>query len=110
MAYSDTIRLVKNDTQPTVTFTLTDSATELPINLTGTVVRMRIRDNTTGTETAVLVCVPVDLPNGKVATNFPAGTLDAAGTFDAEIEVTFADTSVQTVYNFIKLIVRDEVG
>jgi len=82
----------------------------LPINLTGAVVRMRIRNKSTGDEKAAISCAVTDGPAGKAITNFPSGTLDEAGTFDAEIETTFADLSVQTVYNFIKLVVRNEIG
>jgi hypothetical protein len=110
MAYSDTIRLVANDTQPVLTFTLTDASTGAAVNLTGAVVRMRIRDLNTTTEKAALVCAMVNPAAGQVATNFPTGTLDTAGTFEAEIEIVFADTSIQTVYDLIKLVVRDDIG
>jgi hypothetical protein len=110
MPYSDTIYLVKNDTLPALTFTLTDASTELPIDLTGAVVVMRIRNKDLDTEKAAITCVPLAPAAGTVVTNFPGGTLDEAGTFDAEIEVTFSDQSVQTVYNYIKLVVRNEIG
>jgi hypothetical protein len=43
-----------------------------------------------------------------VVTDFPAGTLDTAGTFEGEIEITFSSGGVQTVYDLIKLKVRSD--
>jgi hypothetical protein len=49
-----------------------------------------------------------DGSNGKVATNFPAGTLDTAGTFEGELEITFQSGGVQTVNDLIKFKVRSD--
>jgi hypothetical protein len=110
MAYLQTLYLVVNDTLPNIVFTLEDRVSNSVIDLTGAVVRLRIREVGTTTEKAVLVCVPIDLPNGQVSTNFPVGVLDTAGTFEAELEITFNGGGIQTMYDKIKLIVRDEVG
>ena len=53
-------------------------------------------------------CTVTDGTNGKVATNFPTGTLDTAGTFEGEIEITFGNGGRQTVYDLIKLKVRSD--
>lgn len=110
MAYIQTLYLVVGDTLPNVVFTLEDQTTGDAINLTGATVRMRIREVGSSTEKAVLTCTAVDLPNGQVSTNFPSGVLDVAGTFEAELEITFSGGDVQTMYDKIKLVVRDEVG
>ena len=57
----------------------------------------------------MLVCAEVDMPNGQVSSNFPSGVLDTAGTFEGELEVTFA-SGVQTTYDKIKFVVRSQVG
>lgn len=123
MAYSDTINLVVGDTLPEVTVTLrdsnkaatgqtldeNDSTTWDPINLSGATVRMRIRKvgSTTVSSTLTMTIVGA-ATDGKAATNFPSGTLDEAGLFEAEVEITYSDGNKQTVNDLLKLKVRDD--
>lgn len=120
MAYSQTLNLVAGDTLPMLNFTLRDSNTAAsgqvldvddsstwsPIDLTGATVKLRIRELGNTTVKNTLTCTAFDLLGGKVMTNFPSGTLDAAGTFEGEIEITFANGGIQTIYDLIKLKVR----
>lgn len=122
MAYSQTIHLVTGDTLPELTFTLRDSNTAAagqtldpdnsdtwaPINISGATVRLRLREIGSTTVKSNLACSITDATGGKVATNFPAGTLDTAGTFEGEIEITFLDGNIQTVYDLIRLKVRSD--
>lgn len=122
MAYSQTLNLVTGDTLPELTFTLKDSqeaasgsildsedsSTWAPINVTGATVRLRIRELGSSTVKSTLTCTITDGANGKVATNFPTGTLDTAGTFEGELEITFSNGGIQTVYDLIKLKVRSD--
>ena len=124
MAYSDTVNLVQGDTLPKLKLTLRDSSeaasgqtldpdnseTWAPINLTGATVRLRIREIGATTVKSTLTMTVTDATNGKVETDFPAGTLDTAGQFEAEIETTFVDNSVQSVHDLIKLKVRSQFG
>lgn len=122
MAYSSTLNLVTGDTLPELTFTLKDSNTAAtgltldedndttwaPIDLTGTTVRLRIREIGSSTVKSTLTCTVTDATGGKVATDFPDGTLDTAGTFEAELEITFSGGGKQTVHDLIKLKVRSD--
>jgi len=122
MAYSDTLNLVTGDTLPELNLTLKDSstaasgavldenndATWAAIVLTGATVKLRIRELGSTTVKSTLSCTITDATNGKVATNFPTGTLDTAGTFEAEIEITFASGGIQTVNDLIKFKVRSD--
>lgn len=122
MAYSQTLNLVTGDTLPELTFTLKDSHepatgsvldpedsnTWAPIDLTGATVRLRIREIGGTTVKSTLTCSVTDASNGKVATNFPTGTLDTAGVFEGELEITFANGGIQTVYDLVKLKVRSD--
>lgn len=122
MAYSQTLNLVTGDTLPELTFTLKDSQaaapgktlaendsdTWAPISVVGGTVKLRIRELGSTTVKSTLTCTITDGTNGKVATNFPVGTLDTAGTFEAELEITFANGGRQTVYDLIKLKVRSD--
>ena len=122
MAYSQTLKLVTGDTLPELTFTLrdsqtaapgqtldpNDSSTWAPINVSGGAVRLRMRELGSSTVKSTLTCTVVDGAAGKVATDFPAGTLDTAGTFEGEIEITFSSGGIQTVYDLIKFKVRGD--
>ena len=122
MAYSDTLKLVTGDTLPELTFTLKDSntaaagltldennsATWAPINVTGATVKLRLREIGSTTVKSTLTCSVTNGSAGKVATDFPNGTLDTAGTFEGELELTFPDGGIQTVNDLIKFKVRSD--
>ena len=122
MAYSDTLKLVTGDTLPELTFTLKDSNTAAAgftldesdsntwqtIDVTGATVKLRLRELGSTTLKATLTCVVTDGAAGKVATDFPAGTLDTAGTCEGELELTFSNGGVQTVNDLIKFKVRSD--
>ena len=122
MAYSDNLKLVAGDTLPELTFTLRDSnaaasgktldpnnsATWAPIDVTGATVRLRLRELGSTTVKSTLTCTVTSGVAGKVVTDFPTGTLDTAGTFEGEIEITFSTGGIQTVYDLIKLQVRSD--
>jgi len=122
MAYSDTLNLVTGDTLPELTFTLRDSnaavsgqtldpnnsATWAPIDVTGASVKLRLRELGSTTVKSTLACTVTSGTGGTVATDFPTGTLDTAGTFEGEIEITFSAGGIQTVYDLIKLKVRSD--
>jgi len=122
MAYSQTINLVTGDTLPELVFTLkdsrsaapgktldeNDSSTWEPINITGSVVRLRLRELGSTAVKSTLDCTVTDGINGKAVTNFPEGVLDTAGTFEGELEITFDSGGKQTVYDLIKLKVRSD--
>lgn len=122
MAYSDTLSLVTGDTLPELTFTLKDSSSALSgetldssdsstwalINLTGAAVKFRIREVGSTTLKATLTCTVTNASGGQATTNFPTGTLSDAGTFEGEIEITFASGGIQTVHDLIKLKVRSD--
>ena len=122
MAYSDTLNLVTGDTLPELTFTLKDSntaasgltldennsATWAPINVTGATVKLRLRELGSTSVKSTLTCSVTNGSAGKVATDFPAGTLDTAGTFEGELELTFPNGGIQTVNDLIKFKVRSD--
>ena len=122
MAYSDTLNLVTGDTLPELTFTLKDSNTAAsgltldennsntwaPINVAGATVILRLRELGSTTVKSALTCTVTDGAAGKVATDFPTGTLDTAGTFEGELELTFPNGGKQTVNDLIKFKVRSD--
>tara|TARA_R100000664_G_scaffold19020_1_gene28121 strand:+ start:3987 stop:4364 length:378 start_codon:yes stop_codon:yes gene_type:complete len=123
MAYSETINLVVGDTLPELTITLKDSNTAAsgqtldendsttwnPISLTGKTVKLRLRELGSTTVKATLSCSVTNASGGICTTDFPSGTLDTAGTFEGEIEITTTSGGAkQTVNDLLKFKVRDD--
>ena len=108
MAYYDTINLVKGDTLPELNLTLRDSntaatgqvlnaedaSTWAPIDLTSTTVRLKFK--------------ALGSTDVKVFMLWPAGVLDAAGTFIGEVEITKDSGGVHTVFDQLKFKVRGD--
>lgn len=123
---SDKILLVQGDTKPNLVVSLTDQNTGSPIGLTGSTVRLKFRvaGGTTIKDTLIGSLIPgLVNADGSITTTSPydqagAGgrvvfswnptTLDTAGSFEGEIEVTFADGTVQTAYSLLKFTVRSQ--
>lgn len=120
MAYSATLNLVTGDNLPELTFTLKDKSsaasgytldpdnnvTWSAINISGGTVKLRLRELGSTTVKSTITCTITDAANGVVTTIFPDGVLDTAGTFEGEIEITFSNGRVQTVYDLVKFKVR----
>jgi hypothetical protein len=110
---STAIKLVANDTKPTVHLTLTDTATGDPIDLSAvtTVVRVYFRAAGTTTLLSTITCVKVDAVNGKADFDFSGGVLTdlEAGAYEGEIEVDF-NGAKHTLFEKLKFRVRDEIG
>lgn len=110
---STTIKLVANDTKPTVNLTLTDTVTGDPIDLSAvtTVVKVYFRAAGTTTLLSTITCTKTDAVNGKVAFDFSGGVLTnlAAGAYEGEIEVSF-NGATHTIYDKLKFRVRDQIG
>jgi len=122
MAYSETINLVTGDTLPELTFALKDSNSAAEgktldennsdtwgaVQLQGATVILRMREVGSTTVKASLSCQIVNPALGLVTTNFPEGTLDKAGIFEGELELTFQGGGKQTVNDLIKFKVRSD--
>ena len=120
MAYSDTINLVKDDTAPVLTVTLKDSneaatgktldaddaSTWKPIDLTGASVLMYFRKVGSTTLKDTITGSITNASNGECTIGWNASTLDTAGTYEGEIQVTLSSGKIQTVYDKIKFKVR----
>lgn len=104
---SEQIKLVQGDTRPQVQVTLTDDTTGLPIQITGATVRMRFRAAGSSTVLSTLVGTVTDGVKGTAVFQWPVGSLSVdEGAYEGEIEITFADATVQTVYEILKFKLR----
>ncbi len=122
---SERIRLVQGDTRPTVIANLRDADGD-PVDLVGSTVRLRFRaagatsltDTIVGTLAAgferddgtVTTASPYDVAGfgGRVEFAWGAETLAEPGYYEGEIEITFGDDTVQTVFDVVKFKVRSQ--
>lgn len=108
---AEKIKLVQGDTKPAIVCRLTDDTTGLPLGITGATVRLKFRAAGATTLTATVTGSVTDGPNGEVVF-YPASAPEMLqgepGDYEGEIEITFADTTVQTVYDLLKFKVRED--
>lgn len=121
------VKLVRGDTRPQLRFTINDENTGAFVDITGATVLLKFRASGSSailfTRTGVLLsgleqadgsityAPPYDTAGagGRVAFDFVAGNLDLdAGAYEGELEVTFSDGAIQTVYNPQKFTIRDD--
>ena len=123
---SEKIKLVQGDTKPNILVSITDETTGLAIDVSFATTKMRLRAAGSTVVKEVIPGTPITgivLADGTVSTVAPynvagaggrvsftwtATALDTAGDFEGEVEVTFSDTTVQTVYELLKFKVRPQ--
>lgn len=106
---ADRIKLVRNDTRPSLLLTLTDEETGAAIDITSATCKMYFRRVGETTILDTLTGVVNDGPNGIVTFPWNATTLDVPpGSYEGEVEITFQDLTVQTMYNLLKFTVRED--
>lgn len=106
---AEKIKLVQSDTRPALVVTLTDESTGAPINVTGGTPRLKFRAVGASVLTDTLVGNVTDGPNGMCVFNWsPTSLTGEPGDYEGEIEVTFPDARVQTVYDLLKFKMRRE--
>jgi hypothetical protein len=108
---TEKIKLVQGDTRPALVCALTDENTGEAINITGATVVLKFRLSGSTTLTATLPGSVTDGPAGGVAfypASVPSMLQGAAGDYEGEIEITFADGQVQTVFDVLKFRMRED--
>jgi hypothetical protein len=108
---TEKIRLVQGDTRPALVVTLTDSFTNEPINVGGATVRLKFRAAGSETLQATIFGAVTDGPAGRVVfhwSEYPTSLNGDPGDYQGEIEITFADGTIQTVYDTLKFKLRQD--
>ena len=108
---ADKIKLVQGDTRPALVCTITDENTGIAVSLTGATVRLKFRAVGADTLTSTITGSVTDGANGVVAfywASQPTALSGEAGDYEGEIEITFADGQVQTVYDLLKFKLRED--
>lgn len=108
---SDKIKLVQGDTRPALVCTITDETTGAAVNVTSCTAVLKFRETGASELQATVPGSITDGPNGQI-TFYPASTptmlQGAAGEYEGEIEITFPDGQIQTVYDVLKFKVRED--
>ena len=108
---AEKIKLVQGDTRPALVCTLTDETTGQAINLGGATARLKFRAAGETQLTATVTGVVTNATTGQVVF-YPASAPEMlagdAGDYEGEIEITFTDGQVQTVYDILKFKVRED--
>jgi hypothetical protein len=108
---AEKIKLVRNDTRPAIVVTITNETTGLPINITGATPRLKFRAAGATVLTATLEGTVTNGPIGECAffpAAYPQMLSGEAGDYEGEIEVTYSDGQIQTVYDILKFKVRED--
>jgi hypothetical protein len=108
---TEKIKLVQGDTRPALVCNITDNTTDTAINITGATARLKFRAAGADTLTATVIGSVTDGVNGQV-TFYPATAPEMLagepGDYEGEIEITFADGQIQTVYDTLRFKVRED--
>jgi hypothetical protein len=121
------IKLVQGDTRPQLILSLTDEMSGAPIDISSATVIMKFRSAGASTLLATLSGNPIAgllLPDGTVNNAAPYNSVgkggrcvigwsstalnNPAGNYEGEVEITFSDGSVQTVYDLVKFKLRQQ--
>jgi hypothetical protein len=121
--FHDAIKLVRGDTLPQVNMTLrdsntaatgavldaTDSSTWAPIDLTGATIKLKLRPKGSSVVKEVLdMFIIGDPTEGSVFMGWTSTALDTAGEFTGEVEVTYGNGDIVTVFKQLRFIVRED--
>ena len=102
-------RLVKDDTATQIQATLTREHDGSKIDCSGGTVRMYFRKKSSATLQSTLTAADAgtDLQNGIAIFSFGSDDLSVdEGFYEGEIEITFSDSKVETVYEVLDFQVR----
>ena len=106
---AEKIKLVQGDTKPQIKVTLTDETTGEPVDITDSTPRLKFRAANTSTVLTTMVGTVTVGIAGECVFVWPSGALDVEpGDYEGEVEVTFEDNTVQTVYDLLKFKLRQD--
>jgi hypothetical protein len=107
-----TIYLVQGDTGPQIFITVTREDTGVAVDVSSGTARLKVRKK--GTDTVLFTLVASDvgenLESGNLYFSLDGGQLAtiAAGNYEGELELTLADSTVETVYERVDIVIRED--
>ena len=108
---AEKIKLVQGDTRPSLVTTLTDSTTGAAINITGATVLLKFRAVGATTLQSTITGSVTNGAGGVVVFDWsddPTSLNGAAGDYEGEIQITFSNSTIQTVYDLLKFKLRQD--
>tara|TARA_R110001592_G_scaffold273068_1_gene539943 strand:- start:2014 stop:2346 length:333 start_codon:yes stop_codon:yes gene_type:complete len=107
-----TIYLVQGDTGPQIKITVTREDTASAIDVSGGSAKLKVRKtgSTSVLFTLTAATTGSDLQNGILLFSLDGGQLAtiAAGNYEGEVELTFSDSSVETVFERVDIVIRED--
>ena len=108
---SSVIKLVQGDTRPALVCTITDTNTGDVVDLTGASAVLKFRAYNATTLTATLTGT-ITNPTGGVVEFYwasqPTSLSGNQGQYEGEIEITFPDGQIQTVFETLNFYLRQD--
>ncbi|MBF9042942.1 BppU family phage baseplate upper protein [Rhodobacterales bacterium HKCCE4037] len=111
MAAPESFKIKTGDSSPTLAYALRDGA-GAAVNLTDATVVFHMRLKSTGAVAIEDGTVTIlSESGGTVAYPWQAGDTDDAGIYEAEFEVTYSDSAVETFPNlgFIEVVISEDI-
>ena len=108
---SNTIKLVQNDTRPSLVITLTDEVSGQPINITGCTVLLKFRRMGETTLKGTIIGQVIDGSVGLAIYHWSSvpDILDGEpGMYQGEISIQFPDGTTQSAFDLLKFKLRAE--
>lgn len=107
-----TIYLVQGDTGPQIKITVTREDTGSAIDVGGGSAKLKVRKkgSTTIAFTLTASTAGSSLANGILLFSLDGAQLAtiAAGNYEGEVELTFSDSSVETVFERVEIVIRED--
>lgn len=107
-----TIYLVQGDTGPQIKIQVTRDSTGTAVDVSGGTARLKVRKK--GTETILFTLTASDigdnLENGVLYFSLDGGQISTItpGSYESELELTFSDGIIETVYEKVDIVVRED--
>ena len=108
---SDKIKLFQGETRPALGCNITDDTTGAPLVITGATIVLKFRLMGSTSLQATVPGTVTDGPNGQVVfypASAPTMLQGEPGEYEGEVEITFSDGQIQTVYDVLKFNVRED--
>lgn len=107
-----TIYLVQGDTGPQISIKVTREDTGTAVDVSGGSAKLKVRKK--GTEAVSFTLTSSDigenLENGQLYFSLDGGQLAtiAAGNYEGEVELTLSDATVETVFERVDIVIRED--
>ena len=102
------IRLVQGDTRPTLIVNIQDSQTDQFVDISGCEVRLLLREVDSNAPAHVIQGLVINGINGDCVFQWSPQSLALAGDFEGEVEITFPDGRIQTVFDLLYFVIREQ--